>query len=373
MAEGDFGNHFAPLQPGRFRVARDLRGMTQTEVVGRMKNRISTGALSQIEAGKTQPGPETLGELALALQVPVGFFSLPWADERQSVPATFFRHLRSTPARERKRASALAVLLNDLVRLLEIHVQMPDLEIPHFKIAAGAEVSDAETAADHVREVWGLKNEPIPHVVRELERHGIPIANLEFGSRNVDAFSVSFTNRPLVVLTCDKSNYVRSRFDASHELGHLVLQFESEEDSEDAELYAHRFASAFLLPERAAQTELPKKLDQRGWAELAQLKRKWGISIAALLKRAESLRVISSTSYQSAMKYMTLRGWRSVEPGDKEMGPPEAPILLQRSIRAFEVHTTTNFDDLIAESGLPNRETRALVAASSDSRPVVEL
>ena len=39
-----------------------------------------------------------------------------------------------------------------------------------------------------------------------------------------------------------------------------------------------------------------------------ELKRVWGISIAALLYRARSLRVLSQDDYQSAMRYMSARG-----------------------------------------------------------------
>ncbi|MGH9038839.1 MAG: hypothetical protein ACRDZ3_01260 [Acidimicrobiia bacterium] len=51
--------------------------------------------------------------------------------------------------------------------------------------------------------------------MRELERHGMPVARLAMGHRQVDAFSVRFVRRPIVLLVDDKSNYVRSRFDAS--------------------------------------------------------------------------------------------------------------------------------------------------------------
>ena len=363
----------APPLPERIRVARELRGLTQREVVERMGNdAISPPALSQIEAGKLRPAVTTVERLAAALDVPTTFFSAQWPAADQ--PVTYFRNLRSTSVRERRRASAQALLLSDFVAAVEQHVRIPDVSVPDLQAARGATVEEIEHTAQRVRDAWVLGREPIPHVVRTLERHGIVVARLTLRSSSVDAFSTRIGHRPLVLLTDDKSdNYVRSRFDASHELGHLVMHRAVEPGTKEVEQQAHNFASAFLLPEASAREELPRRLDAADWSRLAEMKRTWGISIAALLFRARSLRIISMDAYQSAMRYMSFRGWRRQEPGDREMGAPEAPLLLERSVRRAEIEAGLSTEALVRSAHLPLSDMNDLLEAAVDDRPIVEL
>jgi Zn-dependent peptidase ImmA (M78 family)/DNA-binding XRE family transcriptional regulator len=362
-----------PAQPGRFRAARDLRGLTQQQVVKRMSRPITVAALSQIEVGKVRPSNETVRDLASALEVPAGFFSAPWPAPSDRAPVTYFRDLRATPARERRRATAFAILLNDLVGTIERHVRLPDVRLPVRPIGVEATRQELEEAAEAVRLEWDLGAGPIPHVVRELERHGIAVARLAMGHRTVDAFSVRFERRPIVLLTTDKSNYVRSRFDAAHELGHLVMHTEAEPGNRLVESQAHDFASCLLLPQAVALRELPTRLDAAGWTRLAQLKQKWGISMSAMLYRARALGLVGPDAYRNAMRYMSGKGWRTTEPGDRELGPAEAPLLFERGLRTVEVESGHELHELIESAHLPLVDTVELVKAAVDSRPIVEL
>lgn len=373
MGQQDGGLGTAPPQPDRFRAARDLRRLTQQQVINRMRPRITAAALSQIEAGKTRPSVETMNELARVLNVPAGFFSLPWPGTAGRPPATYFRDLRATSLRERRRAIAVAVLLNDLLTTIEGQVRLPEVSVPTYPIQGRAAPEEIEAAADSVRRQWNLNLDPVPHVVRQLERHGVPVARLAMGHHFVDGFSVRFNLRPIVLLAEDKGNYVRSRFDASHELGHLVMHVDAEPGDRVVETQAQDFASCFLLPREAARQELPTKLDASGWARLAQLKRHWGMSMASLLYRARSVGTINYERYRNAMKYMSAKGWRTTEPGDREMGQPEAPLLLERALRRVELEANCTIVELLRSAGLPADDTIQIIAAAVDRRPTIEL
>jgi Zn-dependent peptidase ImmA (M78 family) len=340
-----------------------------------MADPISAAALSQIEAGKVRPTDDTLHALAEALDVPVGFFFAQWPGgmSDNDTPAAYFRDLRATPARERRRALALALLLNDLVAAIEHHVRLPELRLTRQPVDVAAPREAMDDAAAAVRREWQLGLDPIGHVVREIERHGIPVARLSIGHHLVDAFSVAFDSRPIVLLTEDKSSYVRSRFDAAHELGHVVLHPDRITRDRTIESQAHSFAASFLLPNSVALEELPRRLDAAGWARLAELKRRWGVSMAALLRRGRDLRLLGEDDYRNAMKYMSSRGWRKQEPGDRELGPPESPLLIERALRTIEVNKDITAEELIESAHLPLRETMELVKAARDTRPVVEL
>ncbi len=362
----------APPLPARIRVARELRGLTQRQVVERLAHSISPPALSQIESGKFRPSAATIKRLAAVLEVPPSFFTALWPTDDQ--PLTYFRDLRSTSARERRRAAAQALMLSDFITALEQYVRLPELAVPRLPAVPGATRDEIDHISLILRQAWGLGRGPVPHVVRELERHGVAVARLTLGNVSVDAFSTRVGPRPLVLLTDDKSdNYVRSRFDASHELGHLVMHESMEPGTKEVERQAQDFASSFLLPETSARDELPSRLDATGWSHLAEMKRTWGMSMAALLFRARSLRIISLDAYQSAMRYMSSRGWRSQEPGDREMGAPEAPLLLERSLRRAAFEAGLSIEAIVQSAHLPLKDMRDLLEGAVDDRPIIEL
>ena len=363
-------------QPGRIRAARDLRQLTQQETVDRMSRPITGAALSQIEAGKVRPTEGTLRQLAAALDVPVGFFSAQWPDSATGdvlSHVTYFRDLAATPAKLRRRAAALALLLSDLVSAIELHVRIPEVRIPSFPVEPGASREEIDDVAEALRGEWDLGEEPIPHVVREIERRGVPVARLAIGTTAVDAFSVRFNRRPIILLTDDKSSYVRSRFDAAHELGHLVMHGDADAQDRSIERQAHDLASSLLLPRNVALLELPRRLDAAGWARLAEVKRHWGLSMSALLYRARDLQLMTPEVYRNGMKYMSARGWRTNEPGDREMGPPEAPALFEQSLRRVSIEGNHSTEALIASANLPLADTLALIHAAVDARPRIDL
>ncbi|RAS70669.1 uncharacterized protein DUF955 [Lentzea atacamensis] len=103
-----------------------------------------------------------------------------------------------------------------------------------------------------------------------------------------NAFNAGF--RPVVALGADKGLRDRSRFDAAHELGHLVLLGADGPIADKAtESQANEFAAAFLMPAEDIAHELPARLD---WPALLRLKAKWHVSLAALLVRAKTLGVM---------------------------------------------------------------------------------
>jgi hypothetical protein len=73
------------------------------------------------------------------------------------------------------------------------------------------------------------------------------------------------------------------------------------------------------------------------------------------------------------MKYMSARGWRTVEPGDREMGPAEAPLLFERALREVELESGLSQAKFVSASHLPLQDTIELIKAALDRRPRVEL
>jgi Zn-dependent peptidase ImmA (M78 family)/transcriptional regulator with XRE-family HTH domain len=351
------------LDRNRLQAGRELRAKSQTALA--RDAGVSAAAISQFENGHARPAPATLIKIAAALALPLAYFARrPGTPE--APPEPFFRSLRSTTAGERRRATALVGLVHELVLALEDHVDLPPVDMPEKTPAADDNVVDR--AAARAREHMGLGHDgPVPSVVLALERHGVVTARFKVDADEMDAFSVEYSDRPVVVLGSDKGVRDRSRFDAAHELAHLCLHGPDDAGTKSAESQAHRFAAAFLMPADAIADQLPRKPD---WELLISLKQEWHVSIGALLIRARTLGRMDPETYVRAMKTISARGWRNQEPGD--LGAPERPALLAKALRVAEDNGIT-LDGLAEKHGLPVHDLRTILRPSLDPRPRVQI
>lgn len=351
----------------RLRMARELRGYNQVELA-REVGSVTPASLSQFENGHARPAAPTLRRLSVALRVPLAFFAAPARPVAAEVVNGFFRSLRSTSPRDRHRALAYMQLAHELTLELEKFVKLPEVNLPRTDLSKrSATRNDIASAAGKVREAWGIPPGPVDDLVRALERHGIVTTRFHVGVDEVDAFSVAFAGRPIIALGADKGHRDRSRFDAAHELGHLVIHSPDQVGSKIIESEADQFAAEFLMPEDDIKDELPSRPD---WPVLIKLKAKWHVSIASLIVRAKTLEVMNERAYGQAWKALSARGWRKREPGD--LGPPENPILLQRALQVA-AETGIGLETLIQRTGLPEEDIRLILGPSYDPRPSVEL
>lgn len=317
----------------QLRMARELRRWTQTQlareaVAAGHSRGLTAAAISQFELGMSVPNRDTIGAIVRALRIEPDFLTMRAGDDEAHLPA-FFRSLRATPARNRSRARNLAQLVHRLAVVLDQRVGLPARDLPTIAcdpfVDPAARRRAAEHAAGAVRREWGLPRGPIDSVLGTLESHGVACTRLLLDDDRVDAFSVNFRDHPVAVLAADKEKWDRSRFDAAHELGHLVMHEEAA-GLQEAERQANEFAAAFLMPERDIKGDLPSRAD---WAAFMTLKSEWGTSIASLLRRSMTLGVMSESSYVSVNKVLSARGWRRHEPVDGEL---EEPKLLRRTM-----------------------------------------
>lgn len=323
----------------QLRVARELRRMTQGELAAAAVRAghprgLTSAAISQFERGDALPQLDTIVALVAALEVDPDFLTVRAVDPDVDMPA-FFRSLRTTPARDRKRARNLTQLVHRLSSVVDAHVGLPARDVPSVPCDPFSDEGDrraaAERAAERVRKEWGMPRGPVEDVIGVVEEHGVVCTRLFLGDDRVDAFSVNFADHPVAVLATDKDKWDRSRFDAAHELGHLVMHDEAAGVPE-AERQANEFAAAFLMPARDIRSELPDRSD---WRAFMSLKQEWGTSMASLLRRAYTLDRMADTTYVGANKIMSARGWRRHEPVD---GEPERPRILPKAMRRAVKH-----------------------------------
>lgn len=307
----------------RVDLARRRRGYGKGDLARRAG--ISPRNLTEYERGHQEPTPETVSALAVALEFPKEFFFGPDLDEPTPDGASF-RALSRLSARQRDQAfgsGALALVLADWI---DEHFDLPAADIPHYP------GEDPEIAADAVRTAWGLGERRIGNMVHLLEAHGARVFSLSEESTTVDAFSFWRGRVPYVFLNTKKTPE-RSRMDAAHELGHLVLHAHGGPRGRDAENEAHAFGSAFLMPRGSVLAQAP-----RGGrvAHLTRSKHRWNVSVANLAVRMHKLRMLTDWQYRSILIELNRRG-RENEPTAPGREPlrRETSQILEKVFRAL--------------------------------------
>ena len=349
----------ADFDPQRLLLARRLRRFQQSNLAER--SGLTAAAISQYERSSARPTHAALAQLALALGVPPEFFRLSQPIKSVPVASAYFRSLRATPSVSREQALAFAEIALAVVEVLEQYVEFPSAVDIADPLNPESPNSRITLAARRTRSRLGLAGGPIPHVIRLLESIGILVLRLpdDLDAR-VDAFSTEAGARALVLLSPLKNDRARSRFDAAHELGHLVMHNGIEPGSKIVEQQANRFASEFLAPTDELLSDLPRKID---WDALLAAKRKWGISLKALVYRAHEIGLWGEHAYRRANQHLAAQGF----PEQGPLGPPESPSMLGSAMDLLSA-TGVDCDQLSKVSRLPLDEVASVLDAGSETR-----
>ena len=320
--------------PERVVEAREARCMTQASLAELVS--ASPQAISAYEKGKSAPSPQMLHRIAQQTNFPPHRFLLPMPEDRRGPP--FFRSMASATKRARARAERrLSWLRHDICGYLDRMVEFLPVEFPLFHVPDDPQQlyrGDVEKIAESLRRSWGLGEGPISDLDLLLENHGAILVRQELGANTLDAFSeVDLrSGRPFIVLGTEKASACRSRFDAAHELGHLLLHrhlrsgiVNGSETHKLLEKQAHYFATAFLLPKRTFIEDFSPSLDA-----IVILKSRWKVSVAAMMRRALNLGLIDEYRYKRLCANKNRRWGGTREPLDDEL-PYEQPRFLRRS------------------------------------------
>ncbi len=370
------------FQPARMLQAREVRGLTQAALAG-LTNK-SPATISKWENGSQTPEPPALAALARALNVPEQLLLRPVLDSGDS--PFFFRSNQAITREAQAIARGRLAWLNELSISLQDWVDWPEISVPRLGNGDFRKLSDAdiEGFAAECRRQWKLGTGPIENVVLAMENAGVICVREELGYDRMDGVSKWFASdvRPYVFLSADKANAVRSRFDAAHELGHLVAHWNvpAIDYTRQAELerQAHLFAAAFLMPGDTFSTEVSTpSLDT-----FLTLKPRWKTSVAAMIMRCKQLGIIDDAYSVRLWKNYSARGWKRGEPLD-DVIPFEGMRLIPRAVQMIIEATQMSRAALLERIGFYGGDTASLCslpegyfdtpAAIAKLEPVVRL
>lgn len=230
------------------------------------------------------------------------------------------------PARTRSAVLSAARIVVEFSSWLDQEFSLPPVEIPTL----GRRMAP-ELAAEHLRARWGLGGGyPIPNTIHLLEAHGVAVFSLPPEYSDVDAFSFWWRSKPFVILNTMKSAE-RGRFDAAHELAHLVMHGEEQlsTDTKALEQEANLFASAFLIPRDSAIKVFPR---QPTTDQIIRMKHKWRVAALALAYRLHDLDILSDWSYRRAVIELGRLGYRTAEPDGIER---ETSQILHKALHSL--------------------------------------
>lgn len=291
------------FNPNRLTLARQRRGITKSKLAEAAG--VAPRGITAYEAGATVPTPETLEKIAATLRFPPSFFE---GDDLDipDVEAVSFRAMSRMTASLRDSAIGAAALAIGLAGWIDARFRLPAADLPDLR---GVQ---PEAAAEALRASWGLGVKPIRNMVHLLEQRGVRVFSLVEKRAELDAFSFWRSEVPFVFLNTSKSGE-RGRFDAAHELGHLVLHRHGAPHGREAEHEADAFASALLMP-RASVLEVAPSAPSPSVDQLVRLKRRWSVSVAAVAHRYHALSLVSEWHYRSLCIEIQERGYRKKEP-----------------------------------------------------------
>lgn len=333
----------------RLKEARLFRKMTMADlaqIVG-----VNKQAISQFENCKNSPEPMTLRRIADALKFPYSFFVE--TDPVSTVGNTYFRALYSSKKKDLAAQQIKAKYLAKIHSILSTKVKFRTLNLPDF---ASDEAITIEEIAMRTRQYWDLGDAPIPNMVALLERNGIIVGEFATDSRAIDAFYQYYeeSNYPTycVVLGTDKKSFYRRQFNCAHELGHILLHERysdlneiDREEFREREDEANAFAAAFLLPAKAFGDDVAAYPNRIG--HYIELKKKWNVSIMAMIMRAYALGYLSANQYSYLMRQMSTRGYRQTEPLDDSI-EYKHPYALKQSINLLMTKGNMSGEDIMS-------------------------
>jgi Zn-dependent peptidase ImmA (M78 family) len=358
--------------PARLVSARAARGLKQNQLADRVGR--SPALISKWENDSYNHAPESgdLEALSSVLQVQQNwFFKSLSAGEN----ASFFRSLRSELKSARDRSGAKLLFLHEISLALERRIEFPEVDIPEILGANDYKtlsLDQIDKIAERVREYWGLGDDPIDDLMTIIENAGVIVGDEFLVSSKLDGVSRWFDGRPAMLLAKDKGTGVRRRFDAAHELGHLILhrdvsKAQLKEDWHLIEDQAMAFASAFLMP----STSFAFAARDISLGSLANLKPTWKVSIAAMLMRLRSLNLIQEGESKNLWKYYSYRGWRGNEPHDDQI-EIEVPVNMRSAIEMIVHDGPAEVAAFVGETGLSADDIASLTGVDSQVLGVVQ-
>ncbi|MDY8046602.1 XRE family transcriptional regulator [Paenibacillus polymyxa] len=339
---------FVPYRLRQVRIALGFSTIDFSDAIG-----VSRQALNQFETNRITPSYETMLEIESVTGFPTSYFYKPFSLANEG--PFLFRSNATSLKKAKELSKFIMQQMQDVYDYYSNFIDFAQVNIPAVDFDVSSTLEDIEDIAVEVRKYWGLGLGPISHVYRLLENNGILIAQLNKRIEKIDAFSQWRNGRPFVLVGSKEFTVCRLRLNAMHEFGHLLMHTDGEYEersNKDKEFYdqieaqAYRFAGAFLLPRESFLDELYST----SLSHLIELKQRWKVSLAAIVRRCKDLEVITDSRYEMLMRQVKKYG--KMEPLDDSI-EKEYPSAFSQAANLILDHGVKTRGELVDELRIP--------------------
>lgn len=350
----------------RLKMFRLAGAMSMDELAVATDGLVTKQAISKYERGLMSPSPRVLKALAGLFGVKMAELLAPPSFE---VSVLAYRRTNQLAKKEQYRVESLVKrMLEQRVRLQEASGGHNGGKIPLARHAPST-LEECEEIAVSVRDSWQLGRDPIACVTDVLEEHHIHVLELEtehaFDGLAAVARDDSGQVKAAAVVSRKGVDGERQRLNLTHELGHLVMKETSGIDEEKA---AFRFGAAFLAPADSVRRDVGNRRRKVSLGELLLLKKRYGMSIQALIYRLSDLDIITQGQTSGLWRQINARGWKKKEPGYLA---PETPQWVRRAAARALAEGTLSVDEVESIVGFSFNEARK--DESSNRRDLMKL
>lgn len=319
------------VNPELIILARESQGVTQLELANRVG--INQANISRIENGFIQPSEDIIEKISQSLSYPISFFYE--NGSTYSPQVHFFRKAKMLATKDFSIINANGIIdrlrIEKLLNAIEIHTEYVTYDL--------AEYDSIETIANTLRQQWHVPKGPIQNVASLLESKGIIIIQIDFGSRFISDLTTKTEKGIYIIFLNSSMPSDRKRFTLCHALGHVIMHNSTSSSSIEEE--ADRFASEFLMP----TMDIRHQLTDLDISKLADLKRYWKVSMAAILMKASHLNTITSSKKQYLWKRISSLGYRLNEPVEATI-VDEEPTILKEAMKLYKDELNYSEDEL---------------------------
>lgn len=317
----------------KLKFARLYRGLSMEELgerIGKSKQIISQ---YESEDDPQSPSFDIVSNMSETLKFPISFF---YTEDKEDVEEinTYFRALLSSNKKDKITQSKKATVVITIYKFLEKYIEFPKLNIPKIN-QKDLEDRNYYNIVKDIRKFWNLGDKPINNIINVLEANGFILSSFNTNTYDIDAFThyVKRNGEKIfcIVLGNEKKSFARRQFSTAHELAHVLLHGTaidvntlSREEFREIEKEADKFAAEFLLPTDSFKKDLIYPTNLKFYEEL---KKKWKVSIIAMIMRAADLQVITKNQLQYLIKQAYSKGYRNAEPLDDTLKIYEPTIM----------------------------------------------
>lgn len=327
----------ADINPEMIILAREARGLTQAELADKIG--MSATNLSKIERkeiGVQRGFADTLSE---KMDFPPHFF----LQDGEPVPENLNYRKRETVAQ--KLITPIHAQVNIIRRHVQFLTRALDIPTPTVPVMEVSEKQDPQQIAAAIRKEWEIASPVIESLTNLLEAKGIFVSSFPFGTERVDSRSILTDEKHPIIFVNQTSPGDRQRFSLAYELGQLVMHtFCAVNPERDISHEANVFAAEFLMPAEYIREDFSHGITI---PILGELKRKWKVSMIALLYRADDLGFVTANQKRYLIQQFNTLNIRRREPIELDV-TREEPKLIKQLIAKYRAKTKLGTAELAA-------------------------